>query len=332
MAEIELNEETEVGKFLEKTFGVDRDLALKYAKIAAYMSTDKFVENLGVVDTWLEKIYRAAMDEGAFGAAPGDESLIPKKKTYNVTSRLLNAAANSLGWSTGGSLVMSGFTHPPDFARIVQRKLMWKDMVASGHGEFTHIVQWLVIYTFMYDEAPELYSKACNYFYEGEAFNKKRKAYIWDFVVDCFPTPPESDWRVECKSKTARSPTMANAIIFAKAKFLGGILQNRYTNKGYVVPSDSTPVYTSTTERSHAKHTKPESPPPVALESANPRMERKTFEGAKGYKGLITTGYPKENTPENLRTKKTGYLFARSDQALKEGSTLMNIAQRIRLL
>jgi hypothetical protein len=70
----------------------------------------------------------------------------------------------------------------------------------------------------------------------------------------------------------------------------------------------------------------------VALESANPRMERKTFEGAKGYKGLITTGYPKENTPENLRTKKTGYLFARSDQALKEGSTLMNIAQRIRLL
>ncbi|RZF28469.1 hypothetical protein EVC45_18060 [Paraburkholderia sp. UYCP14C] len=330
MAEITLEEEGEVGKFLQTTFNVDRDTALKYAKIAAYLSSEYFEKGLAVVDVWLEKIYSAAMDERAFGVLPSDESSNVTKKTFNVTSRLLNAAANSLGWSTGGNLVMSGFTHPPDFARIVQRKLMWKDMVASGHGEFTHIIQWLVIYTFMYNEAPELYSKACNYFYEGESFNNKRKAYIWDFVVDCFPTPPDSDWHTECRSKTARSPTMANAFIFAKAKFLGGILQERYKRKQYVVPSDSRPVYTATTKHSHAQHLKQYANSPIALEADDPRSGREIFEAAKGYKGLITTGYPRPGTQDKVL--RTGYLFARSDQALKQGSTLTNIAQRIPLL
>jgi hypothetical protein len=329
MAEIQPDELSEVRSFLEQSFELEREPAQQYAAIALLLSDeDRFAAALTKVDDWLAAIFEEANRQGLFEQRYGESDVRQEKKGgFNVTSRLLNAAANSLGWGTGGSLVMSGFTHPPDFVRIVQRRLMWKDMVASGHGEFTHIIQWLALYTEFGPLTPGLYAGACNHQCVNKAYNPtgKTRPYLWDFIVDCFPAPPEAQWDKDLRSATARSPTMANASIF-KTRFLGERLRQRYERKGYVKPVDSQANYSSTSAHGHDKHLVSGGDSPVALEGEQARDNRKIFEGQKGFKGLLTTGYPKPNTEK--KQQRTGYLFARGDQALQQGSSLMMIAQQ----
>jgi hypothetical protein len=329
MPEIKAGDAEKVAEFLATRFGVPGGQARKYAVIAEFLSDEKrFAEALERVDLWLARIDEAARKEGAYRLAPGAEDYHKDKdkKDYNVTSRLLNAAANSLGWGTGGNLVMSGFTHPPDFVRIVQRKLMWKDMVASGHGEFTHIIQWLVIYTEVGSEAPGLYGACCDYSCERPEYNRGAKAYLWDFVVDCFPAPPLADWPDEPRSGTARSPTFANAAIF-KSRFLGAQLKDRYRRKDYLAPTDGSVKYPGTAEHGHKTHMKPGADVPTVSEADNPRATRHVSEGAKGFKVLQTTGY-KGGPNTTRKIEKSGFLFARPDKALQQGSSLMMIAQQ----
>ncbi|WP_425258834.1 LirA/MavJ family T4SS effector [Rubrivivax sp. RP6-9] len=330
MPEITAKDVEEVAGFLATNFGVPDTLARKYAVVAEFLSDEKrFGRSLEHVDAWLSRIHETALKEGAYRMAPGDEEY-HKDKDYNVTSRLLNAAANSLGWGTGGNLVLSGFTHPPDFVRIVQRKLMWKDMVASGHGEFTHIIQWLVIYTEMGPEATGLYGASCDYSCQGGRYSRGEKRYLWDFVVDCFPAPPTADWDAEPRSGTARSPTCANAAIF-KTRFLGDRLRDRYLRKGYKVPTDGSVTYPGTAKHGHEKHFKPGVEIPAVSEANDPRATRHVVEAARGYKALQSTGY-KGGPNTQHKVEKSGFLFARPDRALQQGSSLMMIAQQHALL
>ncbi|CEJ48640.1 LirA/MavJ family T4SS effector [Xanthomonas citri pv. bilvae] len=320
----ELNSGT-ISKFIEDTFGVPSVDSKKYAKIAAYLSDKtKFCEHLGKVDSWLSEIFAKANEAGAFANSPQGFNYHDTSKGYNITSRLLNAAANSVGWGTGVNLVLSGFTHQPDFVDFVKKKLMWKDMVASAHGEFTHSIQWLIVYSFMHEEAPVLYAGACDYKgLEGEWKDK----YLWDFLVDCFPPAPDTNvnWTTSVQSNSGRSPTIANAWIQEANGFMGQRLKERYGRRRWAPPA-----YiggTQTVEHSHQKHLaesgigggyKKE-----GLTSENVRDKRRSFDGKNNYRGLVTTYNGKPKTPDDQKEKKTGIIFKRDDSQLIPNSALM---------
>jgi len=343
--------------------------SLNFAEIAKAMSNEKlFLSGLGRVNSWLKVIFEQAMQADLFMVPPNEDMVLAdKSKGFNKLSRLLNAAANSRGWKTGGSLVLSGFSHGPDIVKIVKRKLLWKDLVGSNHGEFSHTIQWLILSSLLGGqgriEIADLYSKACDYSKkntrEGVLAKEYKTVYLWDFLVDCLPKGGREnlpDWNdpkgVAPLSETPRSPSNANKLIYETDGFLASYLQTRYEARGWTAPGTKN---TGTKEHGHDKHLDKKLTPrpfrtpqknhsnvPLSKSKASAQQiedataahivsVRKKFNALRGYECIQSTG-PYHFTPEGDREiYSAGYIFTRPDVALKQNKLIQELAAKIQL-
>lgn len=370
--------ETDVAKHIRENYVGDEqqimntELALKFAKIAKTMSDEgAFVSGLGQVEEWLRLIFLEASKKRVLFEPPNkDLADEDRKKGFNRLSRLLHCSANSFGWNTRKNIVLSGFSHGPDIVEIVRGKQMWKDMVGSNHGEFTHSIQWLVLQALLGKEEgynlPDLYAASVDYSkhntHDGIAEKSYKRVYLWDFLVDCLPwggRTEKEDWNaatgVAPFSATPRSPAYANTVIFKQDGFLGKWLKGRYDapQRQWVHPGD--PDGSTTKVHGHIKHLS-EIPAILRLPQGNSKSktspyqadalrqehivpQRQPFEGNKGYTGLQSTApfhkwqaQKDKNTGEMTKEhNSTGFKFTRPDQVLKENSEFEKLARTILL-
>ena len=159
------------------------------------------------------------------------------RETYarGVFSLVLKKIAKDFGFSDT-IMILNGQVESAVFAEIVSQRCLFRDIFTRPHGEFTHAIQWLtagVVYgkdvAHLYEWSVQLKSQ-CNFkgkFTTGEG----EPAYLWNWLVDCFPEAPAEDYEKNLFANTFRCPqyTTQNLTTLTDKSWLGNFIYARST-------------------------------------------------------------------------------------------------------
>lgn len=106
-------------------------------------------------------------------------------------------------------VILNGQISPDDFNAVVGSKRMFRDLFTRAHGEFTHAIQWLLLVQRFGETAADYYAKSVQYRSTGTflAQGGQKRAYMWNFLVDCFDGA--ENYKQNIFAKSFRCPQIA---------------------------------------------------------------------------------------------------------------------------
>ncbi|HRD48417.1 MAG: hypothetical protein JNK95_06570 [Candidatus Competibacter sp.] len=219
---------------LQALFGDCNNMLDEYAEIAWFLSQGKeFISAFLKLDKVIWEEYYNKLEPGA----------------HNRFSRaLLNYAKDKHGFSAQANIVLVANVPTSDFAKYVEGAALWKDSLSSGHGEFSHTLQWLAAGVYKESLGAKLKELYVNSIRITSGKKKANKAadgtysdmvYLWEWLVDCFPQDRDTakDKSVEgIFSNSLRSPSATTKYIMTAPQgkcFMSDLLRNRYKARGW---------------------------------------------------------------------------------------------------
>lgn len=288
MAEITGNDEAEVTDFLKTAFGLPKDLAGDYARIAGFLSVPKMWQTgMKLASEMLCDQYNAevVLDHG------------------NRLTSAIAASAASLGFAPyAQGVILAGFTSEETFKDYVRKSAFWKDAVSSNHGEHSHSMQWLAIGIAARDAQLSLTNKVASLYAQTVDYKSKQTflhsgrgkeetIYLWDFLVDCFDFGAQAaDYKTNIRTASARSPTFVNKYLYQSNLWIGDYLKRRYDKRGWGDPGTGTSI------KEHA------------IAKAQQRVFKETASNSGGNlvfeRPALTKGGTKTDVPAGIRIAK----------------------------
>jgi len=175
--------------------------------------------------------------------------------THNRFSRaILSYAQKTYGFSAQNNVVFTGNVGTEAFKSYVLSGVLWKDSLSSGHGEYTHSLQWLAAaeqlpsvtgkVKAMYAETMK--QKSTAKINKAAATTFKDTVYLWEWLVDCFPQSRDTSIAAAKSqegifSDLARSPFGATQQIIMRnggELFIADLLYGRYLRRGWIRETD----------------------------------------------------------------------------------------------
>ncbi|MCM5682390.1 hypothetical protein M8A51_22920 [Schlegelella sp. S2-27] len=237
MAKITDASEWELVKFLDETFQPDaesnvtiaptekmRDMVV-FAKLARFLSdNDQIKQYARLLSKELEGEYRK------------QERHVHDGDAYRVVgafSLALKSFAPHYGFS-GELYILNGQLSSQQFAEVLSKKILIRDLFTRPHGEFTHTIQWLLLAYAFGDSIPQYYAKSVKYksVKNFDAQGGPKRIYMWNFLVDCFDGAEDYPQNIFCK--TFRCPqifTERLGAVLPQQAWLGEFISRR-RNKG----------------------------------------------------------------------------------------------------